>query len=199
MREHFFPRWDRGGWQVIQVDDLDGAEGHCNREKKTIRIVAGKSGNALSVLLIHEIVHAVTEECHGKRWFRRMEQAADEAAEQGLKTLARLIHEEIAGYKDGWRPTASSIYRQIENCVREQPGFAFEQVMDHVRRDWGLSREDFLRRFRRANRIFEETKREERESAERRAQLRAGSATTLSRTPVADAVPGARKRRNNGT
>ena len=39
IRTTFFPGWDKGRrWQVVQVDDLDGAQGRCERKTKTISV-----------------------------------------------------------------------------------------------------------------------------------------------------------------
>lgn len=35
IRRTFFPDWDKGRqWQVVQVDDLDGAQGHASERPR---------------------------------------------------------------------------------------------------------------------------------------------------------------------
>ena len=187
IRTTFFPRWDRKGrWQIVQVDDLNGAQGWCERESKTISILDGMSGNDLLALLIHEIAHAASNDCHGRRWLNKMEEAANDAADRlGQVALASLLREQIAGYQDDFRVTAAMLYNEIENCVFEQPYISFSQVVDFLRRDYGLSQDDFLRRFRRAERVFEQAKQDARESAEKKAKLFENRGTTPDRSLVA--------------
>jgi hypothetical protein len=171
IRTTFFLGWDKGRRsQVIQVDDLDGAQGRCERKIKTISVLGGIEQDDLLALLIHEIAHAVSNDHHGKRWLQRMEDAASRADEQGLPTLAALLRQQIVGYRDGFRMTAATMYGEIENCVFSEFQVTFPQVVDFLRRDWGISRRHFLRRFRRAERVFEEAQRDVRESAEAKAR-----------------------------
>jgi hypothetical protein len=171
IRTTFFPGWDKGRrWQVVQVADLDGAQGRCERKIKTISVLGGIERDDLLALLIHEIAHAISNDFHGKRWLQRMEKAASHADQQGLPTLAALLRQQIVGYQDGFRMTAAMMYGEIENCVVSEPQVTFPQVVDFLRRDWGVNRNQFLRRFRRAERVFEEAQRNVRESAEAKAK-----------------------------
>ena len=180
IRRTFFPDWDKGRqWQVVQVDDLDGAQGRCERTTKTISILDGIKQDDLFALLIHEIAHAVSNDCHGKRWLQRMEDAANRADQEGLPTLAALLRQQIVGYQDGFRMTAAMIYGEIENCVVSEPQVSFPQVVDFLRRDFGISGHHFLRRFRRAERVFEEAQQDVRESAEAKARWLVSLGATL--------------------
>ena len=167
IRTTFFPDWDKGRrWQVVQVADLDGAQGRCERATKTISVLDGIEHDDLFALLIHEIAHAVSNDCHGERWLQRMEKAANRADQEGLPTVAALLRQQIAGYQDGFRMTAEMMYGEIENCVVGEPQVTLPQVVDFLRRDYGISRDQFLHRFRRVERVFEEAQRDVRESAE---------------------------------
>ena len=186
IRQTFFPHWDRRRrWQIVLVDDLDGAQGRCDRGARTISILDGMSGNDLLALLIHEIAHAASNDCHGRSWLNKMEEAANDADRLGQAALASLLRAQIAGYQDDFRVTAAMLYNEIENCVFEQPYISFSQVVDFLRRDYGLSQDDFLRRFRRAERVFEQAKQDARESAEKKAKLFENRGTTPDRSLVA--------------
>ncbi len=180
IRTTFFPGWDKGRrWQVVQVDDLDGAQGRCERKIKTISVLGGIERDNLLALLIHEIAHAVSNDFHGKRWLQRMEKAASRAEQQGPPTLAALLREQIVGYRDGFRMTAAMMYGEIENCVFSKFQVTFPQVVDFLRRNFGISRDQFLRCFRRAEGVFEEAQRDVRESAEAKARWLESLGATL--------------------
>ena len=180
IRTTFFPGWDKGRrWQVVQVDDLDGAQGRCERKIKTISVLGGIKQDDLLALLIHEIAHAVRNDFHGKRWLQRMEDAANHADQQGLPTIAALLRQQIEGYQDGFRVTAAMMYGEIENCVFSEFQVTFPQVVDFLRRNFGISRRQFLRRFRRAERVFEEAQRDVKESAEAKARWLENLGATL--------------------
>ena len=117
-------------------------------------------------MLIHEIAHAVGNWGHGKRWQARMEQAAVTAEEMGRTELAGLLRKEIAGYRDpAIRVTAKLAYQEIADAAAEAPNVTFFQVIDCLRRDYGMSRKEFLSRFRRARTVFDREKRAEEERA----------------------------------
>jgi len=172
VRRHFFPRWDRKGrWKVVQANDLDGAQGRCDNESKTVKIRRGISGDDVTAILIHEICHAVGELGHGKRWRRRMEQAARTADALAMAAVAERLREEIKGYEEGLFMSASDIYREISDAIWQYPKVTFVQVLDFVRRDYGLSRAQFMKRFRRSKRVFTEAKREAEETAAIKAKV----------------------------
>lgn len=172
VRTIFFPRWDKGRqWKIVQANDLDGAQGHCERATKTISILDGMKGNDLHALLIHEIAHAVSNDCHGKRWLKRMEDAANHAQQQELPMVAALLRQQIEGYTDGFHMTAATMYAMIEDCVVTEHEITFLQVVDFLRRECGMNRIQFLRRFRQAERVFVKVKRDVRESTEAKAKM----------------------------
>ena len=170
VRQQFFPRWERAGrWRLRQVADLDAAQGECSREDHTIRITHLPEGDEGTVLLIHEIGHAVANGGHGKNWQARMEQAAVIAEDAGRKELAGLLRKEIAGYNAPVaRVSAGLVYQEIADAVTEAPDATFCQVIDCLRRDYGYSWKEFLNRFRRARAVFDREKREENERAKAR-------------------------------
>jgi len=172
VRHTFFPKWDRKReWQIVEADDLDGAQGKCDLDTKTVSVLRGVGGDDLTALLIHEIAHAVTDGGHGKKWLERMEKAAEKAESIGLHTTAKLLQEQIAGYRSQRPVKASDIYHEITACVWGNSNVTFPQAVDFVRRDYGLGRADFLGRFRRAKRVFDEAKLDAKEEAKARARF----------------------------
>ena len=183
VRRLFFPQWDRAGqWRVRQVNDLDGAQGRCCPEDRTIRITHLPMGEEGVTLLIHEIGHAVASGGHGKQWQARLERAAAVADRLGRTELAGLLRKEIAAYNDPLaKVTAAGVYGEISDAVVQNPGATFWQVIDCVRRDYGCSRKEFLQHFRRAKHIFDREKREAEEQAKARAQFMAARVEAVQR------------------
>lgn len=171
VRRAYFPGWDRMRlWRLRRVPELNGAQGKCDNRTKTIRVAVPLVGDAGAALLIHEIAHAVTNGGHGTRWQTRMERAAAKAAALGRPALTRLLREQVAGYDDPLsRVSAGLVYQEIADALAEAPDAAFMQVIDWLRWTFGLSRQEFLRRFRRAKAVYNEV----REAAEDRAKARA--------------------------
>ena len=63
VRQQFFRRWDRSGrWRIRQIADLNRAQADADRKSRTIRIARFSDGDEGTVLLIHEIAHAVTKQ-----------------------------------------------------------------------------------------------------------------------------------------
>lgn len=180
VRQQFFPRWDRAGrWRIRRVADLNGSLGRCCSEDRTIRITHLPDGEQGTVLLIHEIAHAVAQGGHGTVWQARMERAAMTAQEMGRTELASLLRKEIAGYNDPVAGvTAAGVYNEIADAVVGNPEVTYWQVIDCVRRDYGYSRKEFLRCFRRARAVFDQEKRDEEERAIARARLLAAWRST---------------------
>ncbi len=173
VRHQFFSSWDRAGrWRLRQEPNLNGAQGSCRRESETILVTHLPEGDGGTLLLIHEIAHAVTDGGHGKKWQARMEKAAVTAEQAGRTELATLLRKEIIGYRDPMaRVTAGLVYSEIADAVVENPELTFYQVIDFVRRDYGFSRQEFLQRFRRARVVFDREMRDAQEEAKARAKL----------------------------
>ena len=101
IKEVYYPRWDRlGRWKLEIKDEVDGANGRANVENKTIELLRGFKGPYLSLLIIHEIAHAVVGSSHEKKWRNRMNKAYEKAIEIGEDEIANMIQKELSGYKD---------------------------------------------------------------------------------------------------
>jgi len=143
------PRFARG-WPT-------GAAGGCGPEERTIYLLGVPDGPRGRTTLIHEIAHAVTEPSHGKKWQKRMAKAAQRADQLGFHDLADEIRKDIRRIRQGERPIPEEIYNKIRDFVEIYPGKQFSHVVDHVRRDYGFSRADFLRRFPKAKEVYLES------------------------------------------
>jgi hypothetical protein len=159
VRATFFPRWDKKReWRVELVDDLDGAQGKCFDEEKVVRIAYLLSGDKLTVLLIHEITHAVSRSNHARKFQDRMSKAAQKADTIGRPELGSLLREDVDMCRKQYIPYAAGIYDQIREAVIYAPEATFTQVVNYIRREIGLPKKDFLRQYRRARTVFDEAK-----------------------------------------
>ncbi|MGO9567371.1 MAG: SprT-like domain-containing protein [Desulfomonilaceae bacterium] len=158
VKRTFFPRWDRKmGWCFQLVDDLDGALGKCNTDSKAIQLTAAPI-EGLREILIHEIAHAVSAGRHGKKWQVRMEMAAKRAVSLQMEKLAAQLRKDVEAYQDPTKSyyiTAALVYTQIRDSVTLCPEATFENVIDWVRLQNGMSEQAFLARFKRARRVYD--------------------------------------------
>ena len=141
----------------------------CCLEDKTIRLTHLPDGEAGAALLIHEICHAVTDQGHGQKWHCRMEKAVATAEAIGRNELAGLLREQFAG--EPFPCTAATVYGEIASAIWDNPEVTFWQVVDFIRRDFGMSRREFLKRFRRVRAVFDQEKQDLAESAEAKAKM----------------------------
>jgi hypothetical protein len=160
VRATFFPRWDRSAsWKCRAFRDLHGAGGECNTDSKTVRSAVTVGDPTL--VLIHEICHAVGGNGHGKKWQSRMEKAATRAQDVGRPELAMQIRKEIREYQETPLTTDADIYNQIDDVLSAAPETSMTQVADEIRRTFGvsMSRKAFLFKYRRFKNEFAEKQR----------------------------------------
>ena len=105
-------------------------------------------GQSLRVCLIHEIAHAVSSLGHGKEWQDRVEKAARKAETIGETSVAEALREEIRSIPNplplpNRQPTRCTA-RIKDECLG-CPSPSFDEVVDCIRNDCGLTREEFLR------------------------------------------------------
>lgn len=106
VRKEFFSRWDnKEKWLVKKLTVKDRKElgikgpciGRCERKIKTILIQDLKffslphMQNGLFFLLIHEICHAVSTDCHKEKWRNRMLSVSKSAEKRGNRILSKMI------------------------------------------------------------------------------------------------------------
>jgi len=161
IRKTFFPRWDRKKeWRVILVQDVNGTQGECLKSTKTIHILKElRSIEELQALLIHEICHAVGNWGHARKWQDRMLRSARQAADSGLGALADILRRNVQRYKESHRETAEMVYTEIGDYVLDSPECEFDTIIDYMRRVRGVSREEFLKRYRKSRDVYESNRR----------------------------------------
>jgi hypothetical protein len=156
----FFPRWDQGKlWKCRAYQNLHGSCGECCIKSKTVKIVVGVDNPTL--VLIHEICHAVGGSGHEKKWQGRMEKAAARAEEIGHPELATQIREEAREYQETLLTTETDIYDQIDDLLSAEPEATMIQTVDEIRRTFGISmnRKKFLAKYKRFKVEFAERRR----------------------------------------
>ncbi len=171
VRKAFFPRWDRAKlWKCRTVRDLDGACAVCVAESKTLKIAFSDNP---TLLLIHEICHAVAGCGHSKKWQARMAKAAIDAERGGRPELAVQIREEIRGYQE--TPVTgkvAEIYGLIDDVLMDQPEATMMQVADWIRRDYGMNRKEFFDSYKRFKTEFAKKQRSWRKTLAQESAIR---------------------------
>ncbi len=160
VRQAFFPLWDKKEqWSISEITGPYSPHGYIDDKAKVIMVQSMTPGQSLRVLLIHEIAHAVSSLSHGKQWRDRVEKAAQRAEMAGETSLAQAVREEIRLYNEACTavtPMAGTVYDRIKEACVSPSRPSFQQVVDSVRREYGLTREEFLRCFKRCRKVYEE-------------------------------------------
>ena len=175
VRRNFFPRWDRNrDWKPRMVRDPYGASGRCRPDTKTIEVSPStplEGDNGLTMLLIHEIAHAVTPHGHGRSWQRRMEKAAQRAEALGRPDLAEQLRAEFG---EGLRVhSAPMIYSEITDTIRENDRMEFEELISYLAHLHGSSPEEYKESFPRCRAVYDKAIKEREEEEKRTAEFRA--------------------------
>jgi hypothetical protein len=162
IRQTFFPSWDRDGeWGIVEKAGPHAPHGYLDEKEKVIGIQSMGPGQSLRVVLIHEIAHAVTSISHGKKWQNRMNKSAQKAESIGETKLAEALREEVRLYTEPFaaaKPTADAVYNRVKDECLTCPQPSFDEVVDCIRYECGLTKEEFLRHFKRSQRIYEKTR-----------------------------------------
>ena len=161
VRDFFFSRWDpRHQWQAHEGTYSEGGKeyGHCDDTNKIIWIsssVTTTGGDALTVILVHEISHAVATVGHGETWRRRMDQAAARTDSLRCPKLAAMLRKEIEEYINQSPVRAKEIYVGVEDLLMDAPDATYEQVRNFLADDIGMRREELERKYSRLRKVYE--------------------------------------------
>jgi hypothetical protein len=163
----FFPAWDREKkWKLRVCRDLGGADGKVDKKQNRILIRKGLLGQKdLTIVLIHEIAHALTTASHKKMWSRRMKAAAYVALCHKFGKIVDVINEELKNYQVSIGMV--DIYGYIESAVIESDAVpSFDSVINATRVEVAMSKKEFLKCFPRSRTIYLKAK-DERERGDR--------------------------------
>lgn len=125
IRSVYFPRWRDGNrWRVTADTRSDETceDGYCDDVARVISIASPRRGDGetATVLLIHEIAHAVAGPGHGKRFRTRLRTAEQRARASNDDRVSELLADEIRVYEDPLSVvTARQIYCAVEDAVAE--------------------------------------------------------------------------------
>ena len=162
VRETFFPSWDKERkWRIADKAGPHRPHGCVDKKAQVVEVQCMGPGQSLRVCLIHEIAHAVSSLGHGKEWQDRVEKAARKAESIGEASVAEALREEVRLYTEPFgaaKPTANLVYTRIRNERLGCPTHSFDEVVDSIRNDFGLTREEFLRQFKRSREVFDGAK-----------------------------------------
>jgi hypothetical protein len=161
VRKQYFSRWDKAQHWTCQFSPTTtvgySCEGLCDPERRVIYV--RKDAEDLTILLIHEICHAVIPHAnHGRPWQERMLKAATMANRTGQWQFAQLLRREVEIYRrDAERVTKKAIYSEIEECVLDLPALpSFRSVVKLVAQRNLMTTGEFLKRFPRAKRVYDD-------------------------------------------
>lgn len=175
IKRLFFPRWDRNNEWKLRATSARKCQGHCDRERKVIELVARHSDpDDQDHLLIHEICHAVTRGFHGRQWQRRMEKAAETADELGRTRLASLLREEVVRRREqgeGIRLT----YELVKEWVQSVPDVTLPQLENALAEENGVTVPELRQRLRRLEKVFRGAKSDVLEAQRMKAKLMAAA------------------------
>jgi len=104
-----------------------------------------ESSSVPSLLITHEIAHAVTTGDHGDRWVEKMNEVAVRAAEIGDLQLADNLREHITWVTGphAYDLTEEEVVDEIINAA-DQPTATFEDVVGWVAQEYGQDLKTFL-------------------------------------------------------
>lgn len=168
IKRQYFPKWDPDNeWKFELVEDVDGAMGRALHKEKVIRILE-VSRDTLPLLLIHEMCHAVYAKRgggHGNLWKNRMLKAATDAELKFSDTdLSMTLRQEVQRYLVLMPNNKGDYYQELRDAVLdiidryptlEELLGQYDSVEEWVRRDHGMSLEDFRAFLPRAPKVFE--------------------------------------------
>lgn len=161
VRKAFFPHWDRNrNWKVRKKKDLP-CDGLCDLHLKAISLqYISKNDDKLSRLLIHEICHCFSPR-HGKRWQDQMVKRAQKANQIGRDELARLIMEDVEGYRKAPIIRAKDVYGRVEDIVTEdsEEGISFEDLVKCLASELGMYPEELLEGYKKLKEAFSKANR----------------------------------------
>ena len=157
VRQHFFPRWDlKKEWKVRYTPNAPFA-GRCNEKRKEILINSFIYEDGLDLLLIHEICH-VRCPSHGLAWQDKLSRMSQRAKDIGRDELSNLILRELHIVRESPPVTAESIYRLIEQCVREVPSISYNDAVNYVAKEHGYKAAELKHKYKRTKEAYERAK-----------------------------------------
>jgi len=113
----------------------------------------------LDLLLIHEICHVYCKS-HKERWQDRMSEAARRAEVLDRRLLSIKIMSELEAVNAVPEIRAEHVYRAIESRIIDSPSVRYKDMVLYIAHDFGFTPRAFLCKYKRARKVFDETKRE---------------------------------------
>ncbi len=100
----------------------------------------------LRLVLAHEIVHAIVGPAHGKKFIRRLDNAARMAEKKRDHKLAHDLQEEAALWGSAAVVIAAEVYGLMSNWAIEAP--SYEAAERALAREYGLTVKELRQRYR---------------------------------------------------
>jgi hypothetical protein len=122
-------------------------------------LFVSEDDDALDMLLIHEISHAVASLGHGKTWQRRLALAAATARKLGRVRLAELLDTEIDNYQNRGEGLPE-IYAEVRDALLYNPDLTLTQIKRWLAQVHGLHVGEVCKVFRGLRTVYEKGRKE---------------------------------------
>jgi hypothetical protein len=170
VRKSFFPLWGKKReWRIKKVWHLPSKGRYDNINKRILIKFIPDDKEELYGLLIHEISHLASS-YHGKKYLNRLSKARDRAKQLGLKTLAEIIQDDVRKYTE-CQELYDNTYQMIQDAVMDVPKISWTDLLRYAAHQRGMYPKEFLRRYKRAKKIFLSAKKEIKEEREAKARF----------------------------
>jgi hypothetical protein len=162
IKRTFFRK--RDDWKLA-VDGQLPCPARCNNETKTVTLrFIPPEEDFLKSVLIHELCHSLhgcKTGTHGKVWQGQMLKKSKIAKKKGMANLVLLLIEDVERYRDAISMgvgTHTDVYGRVEDVVRDCPNISYDDLVEGVALEYGATREDFEKGFKRLRKVFERAK-----------------------------------------
>lgn len=151
IRKDFFPRWDpKRKWKVIAgfqegVFHLD-ILCSCDRQNKTIWIAPtvveeGRylDGFPLSLILIHEVCHAVSNQSHGEKFLAALRRRKDMAEKLGRREEYEAISMHLRGFELRVFSISNSVYEMARETAKKKPPPKYIELLALLNKSFSMT------------------------------------------------------------
>ena len=154
----YFPKWKNWrSWKVRRTNEVS----ECKASSKTIvfnRDELLKEKDAVDLLFIHEIIHAVTQDGHNQKFLNRLKKAKTTASKLYRSELEKLIEKEIDMVSESEKWTDYLKYRIRDIVTIDAPDISWEELVEAIAAEHRCKPKD-VTKYKFTRRVFDQSKR----------------------------------------